>query len=219
AQSSQDLAVTSAMLLTLPAAFGLYVLAEPTVNVLFERGAFAPSDTTATAAGLRYFCFGLPAFILVRALQPSFFARQDTRSPMSDGAAGVAANIALSLALFAQMGHLAIALATSVAGWLTLFLMLVRLWRRDYWRPGLAIARALGVQCIAGLVMTTALGYVMQNWAIFADFAALDFGARIGLLAGLVGLGALVCGAVCFVGGALRDVRALRDPVRLHHRP
>ncbi|MEC8095257.1 MAG: murein biosynthesis integral membrane protein MurJ, partial [Pseudomonadota bacterium] len=42
AQSSQDLAVTLAMLLTLPAAFGLYVLAEPTVNVLFERGAFAP---------------------------------------------------------------------------------------------------------------------------------------------------------------------------------
>ena len=38
AQSSQDLAVTLAMLLTLPAAFGLYVLAEPTVNVLFERG-------------------------------------------------------------------------------------------------------------------------------------------------------------------------------------
>ncbi|MEC8099239.1 MAG: murein biosynthesis integral membrane protein MurJ, partial [Pseudomonadota bacterium] len=72
AQSSQDLAVTLAMLLTLPAAFGLYVLAEPTVNVLFERGAFAPSDTTATAAGLRYFCFGLPAFVLVRALQPSF---------------------------------------------------------------------------------------------------------------------------------------------------
>ena len=45
ARSSQDLAVTLAMLLTLPAAFGLYVLAEPTVNVLFERGAFAPSDT------------------------------------------------------------------------------------------------------------------------------------------------------------------------------
>jgi putative peptidoglycan lipid II flippase len=219
AQSSQDLAVTLAMLLTLPAAFGLHVLAEPTVNVLFERGAFAPSDTTATAAGLRYFCFGLPAFVLVRALQPSFFARQDTRSPMIDGAAGVAANIALSLALFAQMGHLAIALATSVAGWLTLFLMLVRLWRRDHWRPGLAIARALGVQCIAGLVMTAALGHVMQNWAIFADFAALDLGARIGLLAGLVGLGAVIFGTVCFVGGALRDVRALRDPVRLHRRP
>ena len=64
----------------------------------------------------------------------------------------MAANIALSLALFAQMGHLAIALATSVAGWLTLFLMLVRLWRRDYWRPGLAIARALGFNVLLVLL-------------------------------------------------------------------
>ena len=125
----------------------------------------------------------------------------------------------MSLALFAQMGHLAIALATSVAGWLTLFLMLVRLWRRDHWRPGAAIGRALGVQCVAGLVMTAVLRHVMQDWAIFADFATLDLGARIGLLAGLVGLGAVVFAALCFVGGALRDVRALRDPVRLHRRP
>ena len=76
-----------------------------------------------------------------------------------------------------------------------------------------------GLQCIAGLVMTAVLGHVMQNWAIFSDFAALDLGPRIGLLAGLVGLGAVIFGAVCFVGGALRDVRALRDPVRLHRRP
>ncbi|MEC7732501.1 MAG: hypothetical protein VX657_04605, partial [Pseudomonadota bacterium] len=93
------------------------------------------------------------------------------------------------------------------------------LWRRDHWRPGLAIARALGVQGIAGLVMTAALGHVMQNWTMFGDFAALDLGARIGLLASLVGLGAMVFAAVCFVGGAFRDVGALRDPARLHRRP
>ena len=189
------------------------------MNVLFERGAFASSDTAATAAGLRYFCFGLPAFGLVRALQPSFFARQDTRSPMIDGAAGVAANIALSLALFAQMGHLAIALATSVAGWLTLFLMLVRLWRRDHWRPGVAIMRALVVQCAAGLVMAAALGQILQSWTLLANFSTLELSARIGLLAGLVVLGAGVFAIICFVGGGLRDLRALRDPARLHRRP
>ena len=177
------------------------------------------SDTEATASALRYFCFGLPAFVLVRALQPSFFARQDTRSPMIDGAVGVAANITLSLALFSQMGHLAIALATSVAGWLTLFLMLVRLWRRAHWRPGMAIARALGVQCVAGLIMVAALAHVMGNWVFFADFAALDLGMRAGVLAGLVGLGAVVFAAVCLIGGGLRDMRALRDPARLHRRP
>lgn len=219
ARASQDLAVTLAMLLTLPAAFGLYVLADPIINVLFERGAFTPADTEATGSALRYFCLGLPAFVLVRALQPSFFARQDTRSPMIDGAAGVAANITLSLALFSQMGHLAIALATAVAGWLTLLLMLVRLWRRDHWRPGVAVMRALGVQCVGALVMTAALGQVVQNWALLADFATLAFGARAGVLAGLVVLGAGVFAIVCFIGGGLRDLRALRDPARLHRRP
>ena len=168
-RTSQNLAVTLAMLLTLPAALGLYVLADPIINVLFERGAFTPSDTDATASALRYFCFGLPAFVLVRALQPSFFARQDTRSPMIDGAVGVAANITLSLALFSQMGHLAIALATSVAGWLTLLLMLVRLWRRDHWRPSMAITRALGVQCFGGLVMVAVLAHAMGNCLFFAE--------------------------------------------------
>lgn len=219
ARASQDLAVTLAMLLTLPAAFGLYVLADPIINVLFERGAFTPADTEATASALRYFCLGLPAFVLVRALQPSFFARQDTRSPMIDGAVGVAANITLSLALFSQMGHLAIALATAVAGWLTLLLMLVRLWRRDHWRPGGAVMRALGVQCVGALVMAAALGQVVQNWALLADFAMLGFGARAGVLAGLVVLGAGVFAIVCFIGGGLRDLRALRDPARLHRRP
>jgi putative peptidoglycan lipid II flippase len=138
---------------------------------------------------------------------------------MIDGAVGVAANITLSLALFSQMGHLAIALATAVVGWLTLLLMLVRLWRRDHWRPGGAVMRALGVQCVGALVMAAALGQVMQNWALLADFAALAFCARAGVLAGLVVLGAGVFAIVCFIGGGLRDLRALRDPARLHRRP
>ncbi|HCD16004.1 MAG TPA: murein biosynthesis integral membrane protein MurJ [Rhodobiaceae bacterium] len=219
AHASQDLAVTLAMLLTLPAAFGLYVLADPIVNVLFERGAFTPEDTAATAAGLRYFCFGLPAFVLVRALQPSFFARQDTRSPLIDGAVGVAANITLSLALFGQMGHVAIALASSVACWLTLLLTLVRLTRRGHWRPGGKIARALGVQIAACLVMAGVLGFAAQNWVPLADFADHAFAVRVGLVAGLVGLGSVVFAAVCFAGGGLRDLRGLRDPARLHKQP
>jgi len=219
ARSSQDLAVTLAMLLTLPAAFGLYVLADPIINVLFERGAFTSADTGATASALRYFCIGLPAFVLVRALQPSFFARQDTRSPMIDGAVGVLANVTVSLALFSQMGHLAIALATAVAGWLTLFLMLARLWRRRHWRPDIAIMRALVVQCSGGLVMAAVLGQILQGWALLANFSTLELSTRIGVLAGLVVLGAGVFAIFCFVGRGLRDLRALRDPARLHRRP
>ena len=59
----------------------------------------------------------------------------------------------------------------------------------------------------------------MGNWVFFADFAALDLGMRAGVLAGLVGLGAVVFAAVCLIGGGLSDLRALRDSARLHRRP
>ena len=66
--------------------------------------------------------------------------------------------------------------------------------------------------------MVAALAHVMQNWALFSDIVTLDLGLRIVFLAGLVALGAVVFMAVCLIGGALRDVRALRDPAGLHRR-
>ena len=68
----------AAGLLTLPAAAGLFALAEPIVALLFERGAFTAIDSAVTAEVLRGFCIGLPAFVFIKALQPSFFARRDT---------------------------------------------------------------------------------------------------------------------------------------------
>ncbi|HCQ81539.1 MAG TPA: murein biosynthesis integral membrane protein MurJ [Rhodobiaceae bacterium] len=210
AENSQNLAVSLAMMVTLPAAAGLFVLAGPIVNVLFERGAFSAADTRATAAGLQFFCIGLPAFVLIKALQPFFFARQDTRSPFIDGAVGVAANITLSLSLFGYMGHVAIALATAVAGWLTVTLMLTRLWRQGLWRPGAVLVRQLAVQLMASLVMGAVIGYGAQIWMPEPALAGLSFGARAGLLAVLVGAGMCVFAGLCYFAGGARDLRALR---------
>ena len=154
ARASQAQAMRLALYFALPAAWGLYLLAFPIMQVLFERGAFAPADSAAAAAALRAFVWGLPAFILVKMLQPLFFAQGDTRGPMWDGAGGVAVNIALSLLLFAQFGHVAIAVATSAAGWVTLALS----WRRaraqarpllPAWRGEIRFALGL----VAGLAM------------------------------------------------------------------
>jgi putative peptidoglycan lipid II flippase len=100
--------------LALPATFGLIVLSEPIVRLLFEHGAFTASDTAATAQALNWLALGLPAHVLVKALSPAFFAREDTITPWLAtlkaalvtvvtavllghffGAAGVAASIAL----------------------------------------------------------------------------------------------------------------------------
>jgi putative peptidoglycan lipid II flippase len=57
------------------------VIPVPIVSVLFERGAFGPDDTVATALALAVYGAGLPAFVLQKVLQPLYFAREDTRPP------------------------------------------------------------------------------------------------------------------------------------------
>jgi putative peptidoglycan lipid II flippase len=68
--------------LALPATIGLMVLGEPIVRLLFEHGAFTRADTSSTAQALIWLALGLPAHVLVKALSPAFFAREDTLTPL-----------------------------------------------------------------------------------------------------------------------------------------
>jgi len=211
ARASQTMAVLAAMALTLPAAVGLYVLAQPVISLLFERGAFTAADSRATALAIKAFCFGLPAFVLVKALQPSFFARRDTRAPLIDGAIGVAVNIGFSLTLFPVYGHVAIALATSLAGWVTLGLMLVRLARRSIWRLTWGLAHRLTAQLVAALMMGWALTALLQ-------FTGLNGPDRPGVMVQgfyvgglvLVGAGLFFVLARLLGGVRMSDVQGLR---------
>lgn len=189
AYRTQNTAIIAGMGLTLPAAVGLAVLAEPLVRLFFERGAFTPAATLATAQAVQLFCIGLPAFVLVKLLQPAFFSRQDTRSPLIDGAIGVGVNILMSVALFAKFGHLAIALATSAAGWTTVILMLMRLHRREIWRPSRDLIWALAIQMVSAALMTVAVIAFVRLLAPYQLVLVAQLGLAIALGAGAYGLG------------------------------
>ena len=75
--------------LALPATLGLIALSEPIVRLLFQHGAFTAADTAATAQALMWLALGLPAHVLVKALSPAFFAREDTRTPLCGDADGI----------------------------------------------------------------------------------------------------------------------------------
>src|SRR5207244_1982967 len=81
--------VELALLLTLPAAAALIVLAQPILTVLFERGAFGPTEAAATAAALAAYAAGLPAFVLVKVLAPGFYAHRNTATPVRVAVAAV----------------------------------------------------------------------------------------------------------------------------------
>jgi putative peptidoglycan lipid II flippase len=114
-----------ALLLTVPAAVALMVIAWPIISVLFQRGEYGPEATANTALALAAYGAGLPAFVLHKVLQPLFYAREDTTSPFRYAVWSMVVNAALAVALLPLIGWLAAAVATTVSAWV----MVWQLWR------------------------------------------------------------------------------------------
>ena len=103
--------------LTIPCAIALMIIPLPLVSVLFERGAFGPDDTAATALAVAIYGLGLPAFVLQKILQPVFFAREDTKSPFRFALVAMVVNAVLAVGLSFAIGWLAAVIATTAAAW------------------------------------------------------------------------------------------------------
>ena len=112
--------------LALPATIGLIVLSEPIVRLLFEHGAFTADDTKATARALMWLTLALPAHVLVKALSPAFFAREDTLTPLKATLKGVVLAIALAFLLGHWFGADGIAAAIALGAWSTAFSLIRR---------------------------------------------------------------------------------------------
>lgn len=132
AKLSQNRAMEFGLIMTLPAATALIVIAQPVIRVLFERGSFGPHETEATAAALMAFAVGLPAYVLVKVLTPAFFAREDTATPVRVAGATMVLNVALNLAMAPALGHVGMALSTALAAWFNVAALAILLKRRGY---------------------------------------------------------------------------------------
>ncbi len=105
--------------LALPAMLGLMILSEPVVRLLFEHGAFTAADTKATAQTLTWLALALPAHVLVKALSPAFFAREDTLTPLLATLKGVIVALVLAVLLGHFFGAGGIAAAIALGAWNT----------------------------------------------------------------------------------------------------
>ena len=203
ARQSQSQSLFLSMLLSMPAAGALIGLALPIVRVLFERGAFGPGDSVNVAQALVAFAVGVPAFVLIRVLQPGFFSRQDTRTPTWFAAISLVVNVALSLALFGSLKHVGIALATSVAAWINVVLLAVFLARRGHFRLERTEWRQQAMIALLTVVMAAGLyGAVLLLGPVFDPGAAFALQA-LALLA-LCTLGAALYFALLHLTGVQR---------------
>ena len=116
-----------ALLLALPAAAALCVLANPIVSVLFERGLFTALDSANTSKALVIYSLGLPAFVLQKIFSTIYFANGDTKSPFRFSLVSMFCNLVLAVGLAGVFGFLAAPIATTLSGWLLTILLFRKL--------------------------------------------------------------------------------------------
>ncbi|MDA7948003.1 MAG: murein biosynthesis integral membrane protein MurJ [Hyphomicrobiaceae bacterium] len=207
ALESMNRSLEFSMFFTLPAAAALFAAPQPIIQVLFERGAFTDTDTPATALALAAFAAGLPAFVAIKVFSPGFFARENTKTPMIYATISVAVNVVGSLSLFFIIGHVGIAIATSLAGWVNTVLLAGTLLKRGEFAFDAQFKRRIGPLCFSSVVMGFAVW--LLAWLLapyFAPSQGILF--QVGALGLLVATGLIVYLALAHLTGGA-DVRGL----------
>lgn len=192
-----------AMLLTVPAAVALAAIPHELVSVLFERGVFDETARLGTAAALQAFAVGLPSFVLIKVFSPAFFAREDTKTPMLIGGVSVAVNVVVSLTLFPFIGHVGIALATSIAGWVNALVLYIVMANRGYWR----FERALAIKIALIVLSAIGMGAVLIGLAdLLASYLVIGTALpiRIAALGVLILAGVVSFFSLAHITGASR---------------
>ncbi|WP_421779474.1 murein biosynthesis integral membrane protein MurJ [Kiloniella litopenaei] len=201
AMNSMNRGMEMALLLTLPATVALIVMPWPIVVTLFERGVFSRETSDATAIALMAYAAGLPAYVLVKILQPAFYAREDTVTPFRLALVSIVLNIALSLVLFQFIQYVGIALATAISSWVNVLMLWIVLVRKGHLSlDGRFISRLpkiLASSLVMGGVLWSGMRWV-RPWfdgALYEKVAALSV---------LIGAGLLVYALLSLLLGAVR---------------
>ncbi|MGY8993870.1 MAG: murein biosynthesis integral membrane protein MurJ [Rhodospirillales bacterium] len=208
AMAGQNRALEAALLLIIPAAAALVVIAGPVTAVLFERGQYGAMESSATAMALMVFALGLPAFVLVKVLAPGFYAREDTATPVKIAVLCMLLNLVLNLFLMGPFLHVGIAIATTVSSWLNALLLLCILWRRGHFVPDPRLIKHLPRMVIAGACMAAGLAMVSEHAEGYLGASEL---VRAGALAGMIAGGVLCYGVLTQIAGVVNvgELRAL----------
>jgi len=173
-QRAMDEAISFSLALTLPAAAALVAIPFFLNDALWTRGVFTVVDAHATASALRQYGWGVPAFVLTRLFTPAFFARQDTRAPMTFALVSIAVNIVAGVTLYRLVGFWGIAAATSLASWLNVALLVGTLARRGAYAPSskawARVSRSLAASLVLGAALAAASHYRAHIERLFGHF-------------------------------------------------
>lgn len=202
AQSTQafsqtlDWALKMILLIAVPAAVALILLAEPILVTLFYYGeVMTVRDMAMASLSLKAYAAGLIAFMLIKVLAPGFFARQDMRTPVRIGVIAMVMNMLFNLLLviplhsYWQVGHLGLAAATSLSAFLNAILLYFALRKQGIYQPIQGWLRFFIRLAIAVLVMLLVLIQLSNALGGLESFYGFNWTQRVGYIGLLCGAG------------------------------
>ena len=200
-----DWALRLVLLIALPASAGLFMLAEPMLILLFQRGEFTQFDVEMASISLMAYSLGLVGFILVKVLVSGYFSQQNTRTPVKFGVIAMAVNMVLNLLfvwiLISQQyaaPHAGLALATAASSLLNATLLYRGLRKRGIYTPLTGWSK-LVIQIGGALLMMALFIFWISPPTEFWQATALW--PRIAMLsAEIIGAGALYFATLYLLG-------------------
>ena len=136
-------AIKLVLLLAVPSACGLIVLGQPIIALIYQRGSFDAFDTDMTAWGLTAYSVGLAGYAAIKVLSPSFYALDDAKTPMYVSLASIIMNVVASFGMMQLLanvgvsperpnglGHVGVALATSIVALFNFFTLALLMRRK-----------------------------------------------------------------------------------------
>jgi putative peptidoglycan lipid II flippase len=200
AQRLQSNAFEIATLLTLPSAAALAIGASAFCTAFFVGGKFTPADGAIMSHIVVALVAGLPAYVIVKILNPGFFARSDTKTPVWTALISLIFNVGLNLFVVREYGIVGLAAATACSASLNCLLLYSILHKRGWFRFSAKLGGRIARQLVATAAMGAALWWVMPLLA--AHFGG-SVWERVWSLSVLVTLGLVVFFVTAFIVGAL----------------
>ncbi|HEV7801847.1 MAG TPA: murein biosynthesis integral membrane protein MurJ [Burkholderiales bacterium] len=191
------------LMLAVPAAVALGILAVPLVTTLFQYGAFSALDTLATRNAVIAYSVGLVGLILVKVLAPGFYARQDIRTPVRIAIVTLITTQVMNAILIWPLRHAGLALATSLGACLNAGLLFRLLRQRGIYQPQRGWG-AFGLKLGLAVLLMAAAIWIASGTT--AQWLAASASHRVTWLTAVVALGAAVYFVTLWaVGFRLRD--------------
>ncbi|MGD8557158.1 MAG: murein biosynthesis integral membrane protein MurJ [Chromatiales bacterium] len=205
-----DWGVRWAVLIGLPAAVALFVLAVPLISTLFQSEVFDAHDVDMSSRSLMAYAFGLLPFLLVKVFAPGFYARQDTKTPVRIAVIAILVNVAISLLLFKPLGHVGLALATTAMAVVNAGLLFTQIRKVGVYMPPAGWRSVLFKTLLASAVMGAALFWFAgsaESWVTAGGWW------KVGMLSLLVaGGGSVYFGTLFLLGMRVSDLRGRPPP-------